>query len=324
MLKPAFQTDAMDAVKALAKDTATAAPACSSAPLVQDGALYNAVGAARRRPGAGGELQGRPAQLRRVRREARVRPGTAAGPVQRPRRPHRRSDLRGHLGTRCRVPEETGRRSSSRPTARPSMRPSAIARINVAVARVVESGIAARLSQPGRRPGRAGVRRRLVRAQRRPAPRRANAELGGGRRWSPMARDRRRLALRAGRRAQHRRAVSRAYRGWCSVSGITSTRTAFRRRARSLRRHQLGALRCPGGRRAGHRPRALRDDALALHLRRSLEDAADCAEALGVRYDIVPIAGRWRASPRRCAEPFKGRKPDITEENIRVAPAARS
>ena len=44
MLKPAFQTDAMDAVKALAKDTADGGPAVLiGTPWVQDGALYNAV-----------------------------------------------------------------------------------------------------------------------------------------------------------------------------------------------------------------------------------------------------------------------------------------
>ena len=64
-------------------------------------------------------------------------------------------------------------------------------------------------------------------------------------------------------------------------------------------RHRLGALRRDGGRCARRRARALRDAALPLHLERVASDAADCAEALGVRYDIVPIAGRSRASRRR-------------------------
>ena len=58
---------------------------------------------------------------------------------------------------------------------------------------------AAALSQPDRRPGRAGVRRRLVRAERRPEPGRADAGLGRGRRRSSSCGARRRLALPAGR-----------------------------------------------------------------------------------------------------------------------------
>ena len=53
-------------------------------------------------------------------------------------------------------------------------------RMNVAVARVTESGLPLVYRQSDRRPGRTGVRRRLVRAQRRPQPRRADAGLGGG------------------------------------------------------------------------------------------------------------------------------------------------
>src|SRR5262245_12599661 len=43
VLKPAFQKDAMDAVKALAKDTASGPAVLIGTPWVQDGALYNAV-----------------------------------------------------------------------------------------------------------------------------------------------------------------------------------------------------------------------------------------------------------------------------------------
>ena len=48
----------------------------------------------------------------------------------------------------------------------------------------------------------------------------------------------------------------------------------------------------------------------------SLSDAALCAEALGVRYDIVPIAGPVEGFNAALAGVFSGRKPDITEENI--------
>ena len=48
----------------------------------------------------------------------------------------------------------------------------------------------------------------------------------------------------------------------------------------------------------------------------SLADAADCAKALGVRYDIVPIAEPVEGFGRALAKMFAGRPPDITEENI--------
>jgi NAD+ synthase len=48
----------------------------------------------------------------------------------------------------------------------------------------------------------------------------------------------------------------------------------------------------------------------------SLADAAACAEALGVRYEIVPIAEPVEGFGRALAKTFAGRQPDITEENI--------
>ena len=48
----------------------------------------------------------------------------------------------------------------------------------------------------------------------------------------------------------------------------------------------------------------------------SLRDAEACARALGIRYDIVPIAGPVEATERALAGMFAGRPRDITEENI--------
>jgi NAD+ synthase len=48
----------------------------------------------------------------------------------------------------------------------------------------------------------------------------------------------------------------------------------------------------------------------------SLRDAEACARALGIRYDIVPIAQAVEATERALAEMFAGRPRDITEENI--------
>jgi len=48
----------------------------------------------------------------------------------------------------------------------------------------------------------------------------------------------------------------------------------------------------------------------------SLEDAKACAEALGVRYDFLPISGPRAAVTEALTPLFAGTEPDITEENI--------
>ncbi len=48
----------------------------------------------------------------------------------------------------------------------------------------------------------------------------------------------------------------------------------------------------------------------------SLDDAARCAEALGVRYDIVPIAEPVEGFVAMLGPLFKGGKADTTEENV--------
>jgi NAD+ synthase len=48
----------------------------------------------------------------------------------------------------------------------------------------------------------------------------------------------------------------------------------------------------------------------------SLSDAAACAEALGVRYDTVPIADPVEGFGKALSGMFAGTKPDITEENM--------
>ncbi|HVY44031.1 MAG TPA: NAD+ synthase [Hyphomicrobiaceae bacterium] len=48
----------------------------------------------------------------------------------------------------------------------------------------------------------------------------------------------------------------------------------------------------------------------------SLSDASTCAEALGVRYDTVAIAPAVDGLYAMLAPMFKGRKPDLTEENV--------
>ncbi len=48
----------------------------------------------------------------------------------------------------------------------------------------------------------------------------------------------------------------------------------------------------------------------------SLKDAKDCAEALGVRYDIAPIFEPVEGFAKALAELFAGTEPGITEENL--------
>jgi len=48
----------------------------------------------------------------------------------------------------------------------------------------------------------------------------------------------------------------------------------------------------------------------------SLSDAAACARALGVRYDIVPIAEPVAAFGKVLGSVFKGLNADVTEENV--------
>src|SRR5271155_2875977 len=48
----------------------------------------------------------------------------------------------------------------------------------------------------------------------------------------------------------------------------------------------------------------------------SLRDAEACAKALGIRYDVVPIAGPVESVEAALAPLFKGRSRDVTEENI--------
>ena len=98
VLKPALQKAAREACEALARDTKDGGPAMLvGLPWGEAPSVYNAVALL-----DGGRIEAvrykiQSAELWRVRREARVRPGSlaAADPVQRGEA--RRADLRGHL-----------------------------------------------------------------------------------------------------------------------------------------------------------------------------------------------------------------------------------
>ena len=48
----------------------------------------------------------------------------------------------------------------------------------------------------------------------------------------------------------------------------------------------------------------------------SLSDAAQCAKALGVKYDVIPIAPAVEGFLAMLGRMFAGRAPDVTEENV--------
>jgi NAD+ synthetase len=50
----------------------------------------------------------------------------------------------------------------------------------------------------------------------------------------------------------------------------------------------------------------------------SVNDARDLAKNLGIAFHVVPIADVHDAYERTLAEPFKGLKPDVTEENLQA------
>jgi NAD+ synthase len=50
----------------------------------------------------------------------------------------------------------------------------------------------------------------------------------------------------------------------------------------------------------------------------SLKDAADTARALGIRYDVMPIADAVEGFDRVLAPAFAGHVPDVTEENLQA------
>ena len=246
VLKPAFQAACRSAVEALARESTSGPGAARRHALARGRQALQRLCAARGRRDRGAPLQGRSAELRRVRREARVRAGADAGPDPDQGRAHRHSDLRGHLGSRGgRVPERNRRRDPAG-----AERLALLARQDRAPAQYRGRARgrvrpAADLSQHAGRPGRARVRRRVVRAQRRPQRRRAASDLPRSRGVDGVAARGRRLALR--RRAGHarrtrttrpitapacwgcattsRRAASRA---WCWACPAASTRRCAR------------------------------------------------------------------------------------------------
>ncbi len=190
-------------------------------------------------------------------------------------------------------------------------------RLNIVASRIAETGIPLALSQPDRRPGRAGVRRRVVRSQFRREPRRATPCVGrstGRHRVGETATGWRckpgpKAVLEEGDAAAYHACVLglRDYvdkNGFPSVvlglsGGIDSALVA------AISVDALGAERV---------------HCVMLPYRftsnESLSDAALCAEALGVRYDTVPISPSVDGLYGMLAPLFKGKEPGLAEENV--------
>ena len=318
--KPAFAAAARSAVEALAAETGDGGPGIIVGTIwAEDGKLYNSIALL-----DGGRVQAVRHKVDLpnygVFDEKRVfDQGPMPGPV-------------GFRGVRIGVPicediwkeevceclQETGSEFLVSPNGSPFDWPKPDLRMNVAVARVTGDRAAAALSQPGRRPGRAGVRRGLVRAQR-------------GRSGSPCR-------CRPGRRRSGSWRCGAARAGWRCVQGeraVLEEREAAAYHACVLGlRDYVDKNGFPGvvmGLSGGIDSAlcaAMAADALGparVHCvmlpyrytsNESLSDAAECAKALGVRYDIVPIAEPVEGFGKALAKMFAGRAPDITEENI--------
>ena len=268
VLKPALQNAAREACEALARDTADGGPAMlMGLPWGDPPFVYNAVALLDRGRIDERALQEQSAELWRVRREAGVRTGPDAGADRLPRHQARRSGLRGHLERGgVRGAEAGGRRAADRAQRLALLDRQAGCALRRRRDARGRDAAAARLCQSGWRTGRARVRRRVLRAQRRCEPCRAAAGLGRGDRHHRVAARERALALsaRSDRRGRGGRCreLSRLRHGLARLRGEERLPG---RRARALGRHRLGALRGDGRRCAGASPRAWRDAALHLY-----------------------------------------------------------
>ena len=225
-----------------------------------------------RRAHRGAALQGQSAELRRVRRKAPVRPRAGGRPGDRARRSRRCPDLRGHLAGRVgglrerrRMPRRD-RRRDHRGAERLALCPRQGRR-----AAVDRGGAghrkraAAGLSQPGRRPGRTGVRRRLLRPECRSVGRGAAAGLRRGHRHAALDQRRGRLALFRPGGAAARRRPGRLCRLCARPARLRPQERVSRGAAGHFGRHRFGAVRGDRGRCARRRQGAWRHAAVSLH-----------------------------------------------------------
>ncbi len=181
VLKPAFVASCQGAIQEFAKATRGGPAVLLGSPWTQDGKLYNAALLLAEGKVASLALQARAAELRRVRRETRLRrrARARAGGVQ--GRAAGRHGLRGHVVPGLRRDPGRKRRGDAHRHQRLALRARQAGRARDARDLAHQRNRpAAALRQPGGRPGRAGVRRRLLRARRRLRAPGAGAELARG------------------------------------------------------------------------------------------------------------------------------------------------
>ena len=336
VLKPAFQDSCRKACERLARETAGRTGDPDRPALGGGRRPLQRLCAPRRRRDRGHPIQGRPPQLRRLRREARLRTRPAAGADDDPRGPRGRPRLRGHLeGGRGRVPRrdrlrtpagaerfallarQDGRALQHRRRPRHRKRP------------------ADGLSQSARRPGRTGLRRRLLRPQRGLVARLPDAGLPRGCGADRLGEGRGGLALRRRSRGRGRGGARGRLRGLrARAPRLCGEEPLPRRRAGALRRHRLGALRRSCRRCARCKPGPLRDAALPLHLERvplgrgrlrrgpgrALRHPADRPRGRRLREGSAAALRRSAAGHHRGehAEPRARHHPDVDLEQVRA------
>ena len=308
VLKPAFQEACRAACEALARDTADGGPAVLvGLPWVEDGSSTTlsrcSTAAGSRRCGTRSTCPITACSTK----SAFSPPDPSPGPIV-------------FKGVRIGVPIcediwgpdpvecilETGGEILLVPNASPYERDKLAVRQNIAVARVVESGLpliylnrsAARTNSCSR----AALSRSTPTAASPP-----NCRPSARGRAHGLGARRARLALRRGS-ARCGRAGRRG-----RLCGLRDGPARLRRqqplsgrRARPFGRRRFGPVRGDGGRRAGRRAGPRGHAALPIHLERIAADAAACAKALGMRYDIVPIAEPVEGVERALAQMFAG------------------
>ena len=327
MLKPAFQEACRAGLRGAGARHRRRRPRGAGRPALGRGrqALQRR-GAARRRADRGGALQGRPAQLRRVRREARVRAGPVAGADRRfaACASACRSARTSGAPTRSNASLETGGEILLVPNASPYERDKLAIRQNVAVARVVESGL------PLIYLNQVGGQDELVfdggsfalNADR--SARRATAGLPrDGRAHGLGARRRAAGAASRARASSSRRATRPIMRPACWACATMSTTTAFPAwcsacRAASIRR----SARRWRSTRSGADARARGDAALSLHLERIAERRRRLRQ--GARHPLRHRADRRAGRGRRARAGADVRRPRRATSPRRTSRAARA
>ena len=278
--------------------------------LAADGRRYNAARPDPRRAHRRRRAQARAAQLRRLRREALLRCRRRAVRIRGEGPAPRARDLRGHLARpRAGGGEGRGRAGHALdqrlavPQAQAGHAPRDLPRLDPRDRHADGGG------EPGRRPGRARLRRGVLRARRLGRARAAGAVLRG------VA-----GAVRVRRRAAGaRRGRARAAAGGRDLPGAVPGHARLRgqerlprRDHRPVGRRRLGADAGRRLRRARRGARARRDDALALHAAdepgRCRRDGAPRRRATTT---IIPLQPVYEAFVAALAPQFEGRAPDV-------------